>query len=194
MHGSFILAPLYLERRFGFDLGGKGSVTEDAYFALLCASQGIRFGWVNGYIREQSPFSLGAILKQRRRWYCGLRTLSFDKSIPLRTRFPLLVNTMLWSIAWTGPIVTVIVLILGGYFPFELLLTAAILQGFYAGTYMVGAWRNLGDIKDNISWLRRAVIYLGSLLMMPIASAIEGAAILYALARPVKTFDVVHKN
>jgi beta-1,4-mannosyltransferase len=194
MHGSFILAPLHIERRFGFDLGGKGSVTEDAYFALKCAGEGIHFGWVNGYIREQSPFTIAAVLKQRRRWYCGLMTLSLDRSIPLKTRLSLLINTALWSISWLGPIVTVAALIFGGYFPHVLLITAAILQGFYTSTYMVGAWRNLQDVDDRLSLSRRLTIYLGTLVVLPLTSAIEGLAVLYAIVKPVKTFDVVHKN
>jgi egghead protein (zeste-white 4 protein) len=194
MHGSFILAPMHIERRFGFDLGGKGSVTEDAYFALKCASEGVRFGWVNGYIREQSPFTIGAILKQRRRWYCGLMALSFDRSIALRTRLPLLANTLLWSIAWIGPIVTVVALVFGGYFPITLLLSAAVLQGFYASTYMVGAWRNLRDAGSSLSWSRKLVIYLGTVVVIPLTNAIEGAAVLYGIIKPVKTFDVVSKD
>ena len=194
MHGSFILAPIHIERRFGFDLGGKGSVTEDAYFALKCASEGIRFGWVNGYIREQSPFTMKAILKQRRRWYCGLMMLSFDRSIAIGTRLPLLANTLLWSIAWVGPIITVVALTFGGYFPHTLLLLAALVQGFYASTYMVGACRNLRDVKQLMPWWNRLLIYFGTLVVTPLTNAVEGAAVLYGIVRPVKTFDVVHKD
>jgi beta-1,4-mannosyltransferase len=130
MHGSYILAPLAIEQQFGFDLGGRGSVTEDAYFALKCSEQGIKFGWVNGYIREQSPFTLMALIKQRRRWFSGLMMLSFDSEISLKTRLPLMFNTLLWSVAWIGPIVTIVTLILGGYFPIGLLIIAGLLRGF----------------------------------------------------------------
>ncbi|MBY0538336.1 glycosyltransferase family 2 protein [Patescibacteria group bacterium] len=194
MHGSFILAPLRIEQQFGFDLGGKGSVTEDAYFALKCAEQGVKFGWVNGYIREQSPYTILALLKQRRRWFSGLLMLSFDRTIAFKTRLPLLLNTVLWSVAWIGPSVTLITLFFGGYFPVLLLLFAGLLQGFYTATYMVGAARNLADSDVTMSFSRQAVIYLGSLVSVQVVNVIEGCAVLYALISPVKTFDVVNKN
>lgn len=194
MHGSFILAPYALERRFGFDLGGKGSVTEDAYFALKCYSQGVKFGWVDGYIREQSPYTIPAILKQRRRWYCGLMMLSFDGSVPLRARWMLMINTLLWTIAWLGPIVSVFAIIFGGYFPLPLILAASLLQGAYASTYVVGAWRNLHDHKLKIGLFKRLELLFAAVVLLPISSAVEGAAVLYGLIRPVKGFEVVAKN
>ena len=51
MHGSFFLVNTLLEKKVGFDLGGRGSITEDAYFALVCADRGVKFKWVEGYIR-----------------------------------------------------------------------------------------------------------------------------------------------
>lgn len=194
MHGSYILAPLHIEQRFGFDLGRRGSVTEDAYFALKCADEGIKFRWVNGYIKEQSPYNLKAIAKQRRRWFCGLLSLSFDSEIRLSTRLPLMINTLLWSIAWLGPVVTVLALIFGGYFPLPLLITALLMQGFYASTYMIGAMRNIADVENQLSMMKKLKIYLGTLVGVHVASIIEGASVLYAITRPVKTFDVVNKN
>ncbi len=194
MHGSFILVPLAIEQRFGFDLGGKGSVTEDAYFALTCGEAGIRFRWVHGYIREQSPYTISALIKQRRRWFSGLLTLSFDREISLRTRLPLMVNTLLWSFAWLGPIVTIVTLMFGGYFPTTLLLLAAFLQGSYTATYVIGAARNLADHDVRLSPLHRLCIYGGAPFAVTIVNTLEGIAVLYALIKPVRTFDVVNKN
>lgn len=192
MHGSFILIPSDIEQSYGFDLGGKGSITEDAYFALICGSDGVPFRWVNGYIREQSPFSVSAILKQRRRWYCGLMYLAFDKDVKLKTRFLMIVNMLLWTVAWIGPIVTVINLIYGGYFPVVLFAIAALLQGFYFSIYTIGLWRNLQDV--NFGFLKQVKLYLATFLLMPVANALEGVAVLYGIFKPVKHFDVVNKN
>lgn len=194
MHGSYILAPLAIEQRFGFDLGGRGSVTEDAYFALKCAEQNIKFGWVDGYIREQSPFTIMALIKQRRRWFSGLLMLSFDREIAFKIRLPLLCNTLLWSVAWIGPIVTIVTVVYGGYFPLPILLLAGLLQGFYTSTYMIGAARNLAEADLTLPIWRQTVLYFGTLVTVQIVNAIEGYAVLYALLRPVKTFDVVSKN
>ena len=152
------------------------------------------FGWVNGYIREQSPYTLMALIKQRRRWFSGLLMLSFDREIALRVRLPLLCNTLLWSVAWVGPIVTIATLALGGYFPLPLLIIAGLLQGFYTSTYMVGAARNLAEADITLSFWRQILIYVGTLFCVQVVNLIEGFAVLYALLRPVKTFDVVNKN
>lgn len=194
MHGSYILVPLKIEQRFGFDLGGKGSVTEDAYFALKCAEAGITFKWVNGYIREQSPFDLKSIAKQRRRWLSGLLTLSFDKEIGLSTRLPLMINTILWTTAWIGPLVTLGVILFGGFFPLPLLIIAALLQGSYTSVYMIGAMRNISDLKKEMSITKKLYIYFGSMVGTHIASLVEGISVIYGLSKPVKTFDVIDKN
>lgn len=192
MHGSFILVPERIEKEVGFDLGGRGSITEDAYFALICSSKGYRFNWVDGQIKEQSPFSIGAIIHQRRRWFCGLWLLSFDPVISFKTRLPLMLNTLLWSVAWIGPIVTVVnVLSGGGYFPSSLMFLAAVIQGGYASVYVVGAYRNI--ITADISITRKFLMYISSYVFLPVASMIEGVAIMYAIVSPVKTFDVVEK-
>lgn len=103
MHGSFFVVNSFLEKKVGFDLGGKGSITEDAYFAFICAGDGIKFTWIDGFIREQSPFTILAVLKQRRRWITGLRLLMWDKTIPFYQRVILITNMTLWRIAWIGP-------------------------------------------------------------------------------------------
>jgi egghead protein (zeste-white 4 protein) len=192
MHGSYILMPGKLEQKYGFDLGGKGSITEDAYFAIKCSSDGYAFKWVDGYIQEQSPYSLGAIIQQRRRWYCGLMYLAFDGSVKFSSRIMMMINMLLWTVAWLGPIVTLINLIFGGYFPTVLIIIAALLQGFYTSVYMIGLWHNLEDVK--MSFLRKFSLYVTTFLLIPVANAIEGIAVFYGIVKPVKHFAIVHKN
>ena len=193
MHGSFVLVPAAIEHAIGFDLSPEQSITEDAYFAFKAADRGIKFGWVDGYIQEQSPFTVMEILKQRRRWFNGLMFLAFDQGIKLQTRALLMVNMLLWTIAWLGPIVTIVNLIAGGgYFPTALALTAALLQGGYAAIYLVGAYRNLQN--TNFSFMKKLGIYLATFILTPIANVVEGLSVLYALISPVRGFHVVRKN
>ena len=192
MHGSYILVPQAIERKLGFDLGGKGSITEDAYFALHASEKGYKFDWVEGYIREQSPFTLKAIMKQRRRWYCGLIFLSFDRELKLSTRGFLLLNMILWTVGWTGPLITIVIFLApGSYSPLWLIVAAGLVQGSYGAVYMIGAYRGLMDVK--FSRAKKAFIYLLTFFLLPFSSAVEGSAILYGIFRPVKTFDVVKK-
>ena len=192
MHGSYILVPNSIEKEIGFDLGGRGSITEDAYFALHASERGYKFDWVEGYIREQSPFTLNAILRQRRRWYCGLMYLSFDCELKLKTRFFLMLNMILWSIGWLGPLLTIVALFnVGNYSPTYFIVGASLIQGAYASVYLIGAYRGMLDTE--INYFRKIYIYVMTFLLMPFSSAVEGTAILYGILRPVKTFDVVKK-
>jgi egghead protein (zeste-white 4 protein) len=192
MHGSFVLVPLEIERSIGFDLGARGSITEDAYFGLMAADRGIRFGWVDGFIQEQSPFSIGAIIRQRRRWFCGLIYLVFDPVLRLRTRICLLVSTVLWPLAPLGfPVTLACLLVRPTYFPLAASVLAGIVQGASASVYLVGAHRNM----IGLGWPRSRRIFATAytLALLPVSGAIEALALAYAIARPVRTFDVVSK-
>lgn len=193
MHGSFFVVPGLLERKVGFDLGGKGSITEDAYFALICADRGVRFQWIEGFIREQSPFTLLELLKQRRRWITGLRLLMWDKTISLRQRLILGINMTLWRAAWVGPVVTVWNIITGGSIvPVWAIVLSAFLSGMVIVVYMVGAYRNVTDIDLPVH--KQLFIWIMSGLLVPLACAVEGVAVLYSIVRPIAVFEVVDKN
>ncbi len=192
MHGSYFLVPDRIEQKIGFDLGGRGSITEDAYFALHASEKNIPFRWVDGYIREQSPFTLSAILKQRRRWYCGLKYLAFDSNLKFKTRLPLMLNVILWTSSWMGSLLTLLNTIHpNGYSPIWVTMPAAVVQGSYAGVYLVGIYRQLIDVEFSI--IKKIWFYIITFVFIPFSSLIEGLAIFYGLIRPVKTFDVVKK-
>jgi len=192
MHGSFMLVPASIEKYIGFDLGGKGSITEDAYFALLAGEKGIKFDWVEGYIREQSPFCIKDLIKQRRRWICGLLILAFDKKIKFKSRFFLMINLFLWRISWVAVFVTMANITIGGtYFPLELTIVSAILTGGYFAAYAVGVYRNLIDMEFSVT--KKMRIYFMTLALVPISAVIEGVAVIYSIVRPVSVFDVVKK-
>jgi beta-1,4-mannosyltransferase len=192
LHGSFLLIPQTIEREFGFDLGGRGSITEDAYFALIASNKGVRFAWVDGFIREQSPFTLKDILKQRKRWISGLEMLADDPILDLLTRLPLRINLILWEITWMSVLVTLINIAVGGsYYPVWLSYTAGVLTGGYFSLYTLGAYRNLMDL--DISIIKKIYYYLAVFLLVPIAAVVEAVAVIYALINPMKTFEVVKK-
>jgi cellulose synthase/poly-beta-1,6-N-acetylglucosamine synthase-like glycosyltransferase len=193
MHGSFILVPALVEDVIGFDLGGRGSVTEDAYFALKATEKGYRFGWVDGFIREQSPYTIVALMRQRRRWFCGLRLLASDPTIRWVVRLPLAVNVFVWRWMWVGVLAAVMnVTASGSYFPVAFTALATATGVATAAGYLVGAYRNQRDI--DIPALHRIRIYAAIAVLMPLMGVIENAAIVWALLKPVEGFDVVDKN
>ncbi|GAB0494460.1 hypothetical protein MMPV_005753 [Pyropia vietnamensis] len=97
MHGSYVVAPAVVEADVTFDLGPAASITEDAYFALAARSHGVRFGWVDAPMYEQSPFGVGDFLKQRARWLVGLLLVCASPRLPLRVRAVLTPFTLLWA-------------------------------------------------------------------------------------------------
>ena len=192
LHGSFLFIPQIIERRIGFDLGGKGSITEDAYFALLAADQGVKFDWIDGHIREQSPFTIRDVLRQRRRWISGLEILASDSLMKLSTRLPLRINLVLWEVAWVSMLITIINIVVGGsYYPIWMSYLAGFLTGGYISLYTVGAYRNLRGV--NYSLLYKLYIYVLVFLLVPLAAIVEAISVVYALVYPMKTFEVVQK-
>ena len=65
MHGSFVVSQNAVERLVTFDHGMEGSITEDAYFALVAQVKGIKFSWIDSFMYEQSPFSCHDFMHQR---------------------------------------------------------------------------------------------------------------------------------
>lgn len=54
LHGAFIVCRQDTEAKLGFDIGPKGSITEDAWWILLAMKQGYRTAWVDGFLDEQA--------------------------------------------------------------------------------------------------------------------------------------------
>eukprot|EP01060_Flectonema_neradi_P026636 TRINITY_DN357_c0_g1_i2.p1 TRINITY_DN357_c0_g1~~TRINITY_DN357_c0_g1_i2.p1 ORF type:complete len:2065 (+),score=347.73 TRINITY_DN357_c0_g1_i2:154-6195(+) len=96
MHGSFVVASQAVEEATTFDHGMAGSVTEDAYFALVARSLGVKFSYIDAYMYEQSPFSILDFAKQRKRWFAGLWLVAKAPSIPLRFRIGLFILEVQW--------------------------------------------------------------------------------------------------
>ncbi|KAJ3368549.1 hypothetical protein HDU91_000496 [Kappamyces sp. JEL0680] len=71
-HGSFLLTNGMVENAVTWDLG---SLTEDFQFAVHAWEKGYKCGPIAGFVREQSPMDFIGFMKQRRRWYVGIRRL-----------------------------------------------------------------------------------------------------------------------
>ena len=199
MHGSFILAPARIERELTWDVGGYGSITEDAYFALVAMERGIRFDWVDGFIREQSPFSLADYIQQRRRWFCGLLHIARDPSLKWSSTVGLKLNLVFWQFSWLGVIAGAIYvarILMGATtnFPYSLMLLATLCGGFYGAAYVVGAYRNV--MHSPLSTPRKIgnVVFSFVTWLLMLQPMIDGAAVLYAVFRPVQHFYVVAKD
>ena len=199
IHGSFVLVPAKIEREVSWDVGGRGSVTEDAHFALSAMERGVYFDWVEGCIREQSPFTIRDILEQRRRWFCGLRFVATDPCFRLGTTLFLRASLLAWALGSMG-LITAVLLLVGGIvaggsiLPYWLSMSMALCGGIFSSVYVLGAYRNVrrAEIPFSRRWFNVAFTFVACLCLWP--AFVESISILYAMLFPVKTFYIVAKD
>lgn len=199
MHGSFVLTPAAIEREITWDVGGHGSITEDTYFALLAMQRGVRFDWIEGFVREQSPYTLMDIIRQRRRWYCGLSQVARDPSLDFLTTLTLRVHVWFWTFsAFTLPLPLLYLqqkFVFGnGSLPYWPYLFAAVCTGLYASAYLVGAYRNV--IHCQMPIFKKVWLVFSAVLawFFFIPALVECAGTIYGALFPVTSFYVVAKD
>jgi egghead protein (zeste-white 4 protein) len=188
LHGSYIVCRNDLVRRIGFDFGDQGSITEDAFFALVAMEQGERCGWVDGIIEEQSTRSIPDFIKQRRRWFVGL--LKVVRYAPVRRwwRVPLGISVGLWAISWMGQLITY----LNFFVDPAIRYIGNACFAYYVTQYVLGLRVNL-DHYGETNVLRRLRLYVSLLVLLPVFSILEAAGVVYGLVKPETGFHVVKK-
>lgn len=199
LHGSYVLARQDLESELGFDVGPRGSITEDAWWILRAMEKGVRTMWVDGYVEEQCTQSVVDFLKQRRRWYVGLLKTCLFCPVKLWTKFWLMYNTLNWMLV---PIVLplqlaylVASIVLQRYVPPAVrALTLLVLATAYAA-YLSGLVVNMRE--HGTPWYRGIMWTIVMLLMIPLFHVLEVVAIfmaLFAYSENAKGFHVVQKS
>jgi egghead protein (zeste-white 4 protein) len=191
-HGSFILVRNSVEKNVGFDFGPNGSITEDAFWALVSTENGARSRWVDGYMVEQGTERIIDFIKQRRRWYVGLCKVVLHAPVRLRLRLPLAFFTILWSVSWLAIIYTYFNLVAGWKTSPEVQAIGNLSLATYVVIYTVGLRTNL--MLCDVSLARRVRLYIAQIACVPLFAILEATAVLYALVKPERGFHVVQKN
>jgi egghead protein (zeste-white 4 protein) len=192
LHGSYIVVRNDVEKSIGFDFGPQGSITEDAFWALVAMGRGYRCRWVDGYLEEQSTHSVGDFVRQRRRWYQGLAKVSLYAPVKLWWRLPLGINTIMWTLAPFAMLYTI-----GHFFyGFSHLWWIRALANFsfasFVTLYVMGLRANL-DEHGVQRWFERAGWYIAQIVLFPFFTLLEAVGVLAAIFRPVAGFHVVKK-
>ncbi|KAL5035988.1 hypothetical protein BDV3_004731 [Batrachochytrium dendrobatidis] len=182
-HGSFLLMNGAVENAVTWDLG---SLTEDYQFATSAWQMGYKCGKIPALVREQSPIDLIGFLKQRRRWYVGIR------------RLPMLLPKI-WAAFWTLGIFalygTIASVFLGIWIPLGTPRWFGLLKDFSFVTfiylYLLGIFIQEVDRKTNpIMIFLRLIV---TAVLQFIACVIEAMAIMYGIIFPPADFDVIRK-
>ncbi len=193
LHGSFVLARQSVVGEVGFDFGPEGSITEDAFWALVQMERGRRCRWIEGYVEEQPTQSAKDFMKQRRRWFIGLVKVVQHAPVALRWRVPLAISVGLWSLSWVGVLYTYVRLGVGLQTPAPWIVWVGDLAfSIYVANYVLGLKLNLDDWEP-VGKLRAAGLYVAVVLLIPIFSLLEVGGVLWALLRPDPGFHVVKK-
>jgi len=192
MHGSYIVVRSSVAKEVGFDVGEKGSITEDAFWALMQMANGRRARWCDGYLEEQSTQSVHDFVKQRRRWFLGLILVSRYAPVSMKWRWPLALNTVIWALAPLGFTYTFVHLFLGSDVPDGVRLIANLAYASFVVLYVMGLQVNL-DEHGITNWWKRMGWYAALILLLPVFSVMEAAGVIYGIVKPDVGFHVVKK-
>lgn len=193
MKGSFVIIKSSDEKQIGFDIGPSNSITEDAYFALKAMQLGYKFSFINGFMHEQSPFTLHDFIKQRQRWFKGIWLVLQDKDLSLKTRLALTQSFLLWMLSPLVLVATLTNMLYPSYInPIVRLLgtfTFACYIFFYLYGYIISHIYNQKK-KD----YKRVIIYgILQIVGIPLFSLMETVSVVGALLSRDQGFYVVKK-
>lgn len=195
LHGSFILVRNSVEQQSTFDVGPGGSITEDAWWALVQMERGRRCRWVDGYVVEQSPETIRDFIKQRRRWYVGLVKCVLHAPTRLRFRLPLGITLFLWSVSWIGVLAMYLDLVAGQSTLPAVRIVGNLSFAGYITSYIFGLKINLDNLGRHRWWTRplRLPLYAAQIALIPFFSIIEALGVIYALLSPDSGFHIITK-
>lgn len=164
--------------------------TDKNLSSLTAWRRGFTCGRVHGIVREQSPGTLRDFLKQRRRWYMGIRDIKGMYGLP-----HLAVN--LWTVGVFTLAVTIINL------PFTLIdksltpLWLAICANFcFITFYTIYTWGLLFQELDyGQKWWMIPIHLIPGIIIQPFASISEGLAAIWAMSsEDFGKFEVIQKR
>eukprot|EP00918_Siedleckia_nematoides_P032782 GHVU01071183.1.p1 GENE.GHVU01071183.1~~GHVU01071183.1.p1 ORF type:complete len:579 (+),score=71.69 GHVU01071183.1:79-1815(+) len=193
MHGSYVVIRAGREREVSFDHTPKGSITEDATFALVALQKGIKFSFVQGLMMEKSPFTLVDFFKQRRRWFQGLWMTISLPHIRFHAKILLVLSLLSWSMF---PFAAAMAYAWYVFFPLRLTPVVSVLRPYIMGT---ATWVYGFGSAINFSWKACGwwypVYVVATPMLTPLWAVLEGGSVVYSIFTPFKIgFHVVTKE
>ncbi|KAM0756412.1 family 2 glycosyltransferase [Meredithblackwellia eburnea MCA 4105] len=187
VHGSFLMTNGEMENECTWDFG---SLAEDFEFSQDAWSRGFTCGRIHGIVREQSPTTLRDFLKQRRRWFMGIRDIKGLYGLP-----HLAIN--LWVVGVFTLGVTIINLPLGFIEHALTPLWVAVCANFCFITFFtLYLWGLLFQELDyGQTWWKIPIHLLCAIIIQPFASVAEGLSAIWAMSsEDFGKFEVIVKK
>ncbi|KAI9137418.1 family 2 glycosyltransferase [Paraphysoderma sedebokerense] len=186
-HGSFLMTNGHLENLVTWDFG---TLAEDFEFSHKAWELGFTCGAIHGIVREQSPVSVRDFLKQRRRWYLGIRDIQGQYYLPQ-------VAVKLWSTGIFCLIATIIniplsLLIDGSATPIWIAVLSSFCFAVFYWLYLFGLI--FQDLDYGTPWYLMIIRFFLGIILQPFCSILEGAAVAWAMgSEGVVKFEVIKK-
>ena len=193
LHGSWVVARNDIVKSSGgFDVGPHGHITEDAHWALVLVQNGIQTRWIDGYLEEQSTLSVLDFIRQRARWFTGMKQVAFNAPVKTKWRLPMFFLVTIWAV---GPF-AVGYMIGNVFLGFRPPMLAQIPINFsflyLISAYLIGLWTNL-NAHGGFRWFELCGWSVVIVLLAPIFGIMEAMGVLWAIFIPQRGFHVVRK-
>jgi cellulose synthase/poly-beta-1,6-N-acetylglucosamine synthase-like glycosyltransferase len=182
-HGSFLLVQGKVENDVTWNMS---TIAEDFEFGLEATARGYTCGQIAGVCREQSPQTIIDFMKQRRRWFLGVKSMShpMTRYSTARSLAGLLCSVIVvCEFLFPGLQLTVRPMWLSVFVDFQLAL--------YFYLYIYGVI--VQDFDRGFGWLTMGWHVLVTVALYPAAFLLENASIVYALIYDTKEFDIIKK-
>jgi beta-1,4-mannosyltransferase len=194
LNGSNLLIRSDIEQSVGWDFINC-FISEDARFGYEATKKlGKIFGWHGGLTIETPPSSIGALIKQRKRWFFG--SILNLRYVP-RARLP----RRLYSItSWLDGFflsLFIFVLITGigrnllfsNSFTFYAVFALAVI---WLSRYQIGVYQNLRYSPVNIG--QKVLFHIGIIFLAPIVDILCNVSTVLALVQRPRVFEITAKR
>lgn len=193
LHGSWVVARNdVVKSSGGFDVGPYGHITEDAYWALILVERGIQTRWIDGYLEEQSTLSIFDFIRQRARWFTGMRQVAFNVPVKTLWRMPMLFLVAIWVLAPISISYTIGNIFWGFKPPILAQVPINFSFLYILCAYLIGLWTNLKE-HGGFRWFELCGWSVAIVLLAPIFGLLEATGVLWAIFFPQRGFHVVRK-
>lgn len=180
------------EQDVSFDNGPDGSIAEDCYFAMKAFEKGYSFNWIEGEMWEKSPFTLGDLLKQRKRWIQGIYLVVHNRGIKLRYKLFLAMSLYAWLSLPLSCLTVVMNFTHPAAFPLWLEIISTWIMSVNVYMFVFGALKSFPFRRMGI--FRGLLSLCGAFLCIPVNIVIENIAVIWAIFSEKHQFYIVDKD